>query len=34
MPNFLNYFLAALFVVFFAIVVWFIVNIIAFKKTD
>tara|TARA_B100001179_G_C18458546_1_gene346151 strand:+ start:245 stop:349 length:105 start_codon:yes stop_codon:yes gene_type:complete len=34
MPNFLNYFLAALFVVFFAIVAWFIVNIIAFKKTD
>ena len=34
MSNFLNYFLAALFIVFFAIVAWFILNIIALKKTD
>ena len=33
MFNFLNYFLAVLFVVFFAIVAWFILNIIALKKT-
>ena len=34
MPNFLNYFLAALFIVFFAIVAWFIFNIKALEKTE
>ena len=34
MPNFLNYFLGALFVVLFAIVAWFILNVKALKKID
>ncbi len=34
MFNYLNYFLGALFVVFFAIVAWFIINVKALKKTD
>jgi|TARA_B100001750_G_scaffold183084_1_gene151798 hypothetical protein len=34
MFSYLNYFLAALFIVFFAIVAWFIFNIKALEKTE
>ena len=34
MFSYLNYFLAALFIVFFAIVTWFIFNIKALEKTE
>ena len=34
MSNYLSYFLSALFVVFFAISLWFIFNVKKFKKMD